>query len=68
MSFVSMQSLMHYLQTRGAARRGGKREKAKKRVVLGPHHWHRRIIKEMQQSPRIQELARKGLLDQYYKF
>lgn len=62
-----MQSLMHYMRTRAQARRGGKRESAKKRVVLGPHHWHRRIIKEMQQSPRIKKLAEQGLLDKYYK-
>lgn len=67
MSFASMQSLMHYMSTRANARRGGKRERAKKRVQLGPNHWHRRIIKEMQQSPRIKKLAEEGLLNKYFK-
>lgn len=62
LSNLLLTKMMHNFQNR---RRGGKRSMASNQRQQGLFHWHRRLINEMKQSPRIQEKLLDGSFDRY---
>jgi hypothetical protein len=62
LSSLTLTKMIHSFQN---ARKRHKRAKARAKNEQGLFHWHRRIIKEMQQNKRIQQKLMDGHFDRY---